>query len=375
MMHNLLVDLRDERFGEASLARALRDIEAAGFTHGDSDGDDGHLLAWLDDEFGGTWSTEAFVGRSVVVRKGDAIAGFATYDPKGLRFSWLRGMGARADVGIFGPFGVSQTFRNLGIGTQILIAALARLRRCGYARALIPAVGTQKLVEYYAAHAGAYVVESIAKRSLSSQRYRAVVMASGNGSNFQSVLERSRDGRLPLDVVGLVCDSPQAYALERARAAAVPAHVIAWDKTQEKRSAYDARLRAETAVDAPDLLLLLGWMHLLDDAFLSHFHHAINVHPAFLPLEQTADRVVLPDGSTQRAYRGAHAVRDALADGAAWIGATAHRVAATADRGEVLLRKPLRLSDERSADRVYEMLHALEQGVVAGAVMRWVYEQ
>lgn len=374
-MHNLLVDLHDERFDEVGMARAQVGIENAGFAHGDSDFEDGHLQAFIDDEFGGSWSSEAFAGRSVVARRGNLIAGFATYDPKGLRFSWLRSWNDRPDVGIFGPFGVAQAFRKSGIGPHLLIAALGRLRLCGYEHALVPAVGDERLVAYYVAHSGARVVESIPKASLFARRARAVVMASGNGSNFQALLERAQDGRLPIEIEALVCNAPGAYVLERADAAGIPQRLITWDRKAEKRSTYDARLRAAVKAGHPELILLLGWMHLLDDAFVEAFPNAINIHPAYLPHDQASDSVVLPDGTSQRAYRGARAVADGLADGACWIGATAHRVSLAADRGEVLVRKPLAIAPDTSREDVFELLRPLEQGVVHGAAIRWLYER
>lgn len=375
MMHNLLVDLSDERFGERGLAAALAGIDAAGFVHGESDFEDGNLLAFIDDEFGGSWSSEAFAGRSVVARRADEIAGFATYDPQGLRFRWLRAWSDRPDVGIFGPFGVAKGFRKFGLGPHVLVAALARLRRCGYAHALVPAVGDEKLVAYYLEHSGARVVESIPKASLLAPRARAVVMASGHGSNFQAVLEHSRDGRLPIDVAALICNQSNAYVLQRARATGVPEKVVAWDRTAEKRSTYDLRLRRAVEEEEPELLLLLGWMHLLDNAFVARFPEAINIHPAYLPLDQTSDAVTLPDGSSQKAYRGAHAVQDALADGVSWIGATAHRVSAATDRGEVLARKPLAIVPHADIDDSMATLHSLEQGTVSAAIIRWCFER
>ncbi len=154
-MVNLVVGC--DGFGDDVLAAALRAIEAAGFSVAVSDRSDEHVLAWLDDEFAGAWSSEAYAGSSYVARKGDAIAGFATFDPRGMRFDWLRGLGAQADVGIFGPFGVAKAFRKSGIGPHLLTAALCGVAARGYKRALIPAVGEEKLIEYYQRNSGAVI--------------------------------------------------------------------------------------------------------------------------------------------------------------------------------------------------------------------------
>jgi phosphoribosylglycinamide formyltransferase-1 len=374
-MVNLLVELQSEQFGADALARALRAIENAGFSVERQERGSDRYLAWIDAEFGGTWSSEAFAGSSVIVKHGDAFAGFATYDPRSLEFSWLRGVGAQSGVGIFGPFGVASGFRGSPIGPNLLIAALASLRERGYARALIPAVGNEKLVEYYTRHSGAQIVERFEKSRWRERRYRTVVLASGNGSNLQSVLDGVSKGTLPLDIGMLLSNKASAYALERARAANVYAMALPWDRKAQTRAEYDSSLFQAVQREEPELILLLGWMHLLDDAFIAAFPQMINIHPAFLPLDQSSDEVGFPDGSVTPAFRGAHAVRDALEWGARWVGASSHRVTLDADRGPVLVRAPLALAQDDTEASIMERLHPLEHRVLAGGIMRWVYER
>jgi phosphoribosylglycinamide formyltransferase-1 len=374
-MVNLLVDLRDARFDGQALARALRGIEAAGFSVERVAPGHGAYFAWIDEEFGGTWSSEAFAGKSVVAKRGDRFAGFSTYDPRGLQFSWLRHLGAQPGVGIFGPFGVATAFRGSPVGPHLLIAALASLREQGYTRALIPAVGHEKLVEYYIRHSGAQVTERFEKSRWRRRRYRTVAMASGNGSNFQAVIDGVAAGTLPLDPVLLVSNKASAYALERARNAGIPAVALPWDRRAQTRDAYDDALFELVHREQPDLVLLLGWMHLLADRFVAAFGQTINIHPAFLPLDPRRDDVAFPDGSRTPAFRGARAVEDALAFGSRWVGASSHRVTLEADRGPVLVRKPLALHEGDTRESIMERLHPLEHRVLSGGIMRWVYER
>lgn len=373
-MVNLAVDLRDERFDAAALAAALRAIETAGCTVERGPGG-GAFLAWIDAEFGGTWSSEAFAGESVIAYKNGAVAGFATYDPRGLKFSWLRGAGSEPGTGIFGPFGVAAAHRGTGIGPHLLAAALCSLRERGYARALIPAVGEANLVAYYERNSGASVVERFEKAQWKRRRFRTVVLASGSGTNFQSVADAAAQGRLPLELSMLLSNKPQAYALTRARHAGVHAVTLAWDRKMQTRSGYDGELARVVEREDPELLLLLGWMHVLDEAFVRRFPQAINIHPGFLPLDQEQDRVVFPDNSETPAFRGANAVADALAIGSEWVGATSHLLALRADRGPVLVRKPMAVHRGEKFEQVMERLHALEHRVLAGGIMRWVFEQ
>ncbi|HKU68137.1 MAG TPA: GNAT family N-acetyltransferase [Candidatus Baltobacteraceae bacterium] len=374
-MVNLLVDLRSGQFEGESLARALRGIEAAGFSAERVAPGTDTYHAWIDEVFGGTWSSEAFAGKSVLAKRGDRFAGFATYDPRGLRFSWLRGLGAQEGVGIFGPFGVAPEYRGNAIGPHLLVAALASLREAGYARALIPAVGHEKLVEYYVTQSGAQVAERFDKAQWRARRYRTLVLASGNGTNFQSVIDGVAAGSLPLELTLLASNKSGAYALERARNAGVPAVALVWDRKAQSREQYDRSLFELVHREQPDLLLLLGWMHVLSTEFVTQFPEMINIHPAFLPLDQKKDDVAFPDGSIAPAFRGARAVEDALAWGSGWVGASSHLVTLEADRGPLLVRKPLALVPGESVETIMERLHPLEHRMLAGGIMRWVYER
>jgi phosphoribosylglycinamide formyltransferase-1 len=374
-MVNLLVDLRSGQFDGEALARALRGIESAGFSvERAAPGSDAYL-AWIDEQFGGTWSSEAFAGKNVVAKRGDRLAGFATYDPRGLRFSWLRGLGAEEGVGVFGPFGVVPEFRKSGIGPHLLVAALASLREAGYAKALIPAVGHEKLVDYYINYSGGAVAERFRKAQWRERRHRTVVLASGKGTNFQSVIDGVAAGALPLDLAMLVSNKSSAYALERARNAGIPAVALTWDRKAQSREQYDHALFELVQREQPDLLLLLGWMHVLSDRFVAQFPEMINIHPAFLPLDQEKDEVTFPDGSVTPAFRGARAVQDALTWGSRWVGASSHMVTLEADRGPLLVRKPLAISATDTVDTIMERLHPLEHRMLAGGIMRWVYER
>jgi len=122
-------------------------------------------------------------------------------------------------------------------------------------------------------------------------------------------------------------------------------------------------------------VLLLGWMHLLEPSFLDAFAQMLNVHPAFLPLEPARDSVGMPDGVTIRAFRGARAVRDALAANSPWVGASVHAVTADTDRGRVLARKPLRVIAGEEEDALLARLHPIEHQLVAIAIKRWLYER
>lgn len=364
---NLLADLRGHAFETAGVD---------GYVFSVYDRADDATLAWIDETFGGTWSSEAYAGKTLVARRGSELAGFAAYDARGLQFSWLRAWSARPGVGIFGPFGVAPAHRGSGIGPALLRGALHGLQREGYAHALIPAVGDDKLIRYYTEHANAAVVEEFDRAQWTNRRIRTTVLASGGGTNFQAVADAAAAGKLPLDLAAVVANKPGAFVLERAADAEIPNRILCeWDRKVESRQTYDARLLHAVRQTQPELVLLLGWMHLLPESFIAAFAQTINIHPAFLPLDQSLEEVGLSDGTTMPAFRGAHAIRDALAAGSAWIGATSHKVSLSADRGAVLTRKPLKIEGVTSETQALERLRPVEHRVLLGGIMRWVYER
>lgn len=118
--------------------------------------------------------------------------------------------------------------------------------------------------------------------------YRLAVLASGNGSNLQAILDAtgqatSAPGARMLDgvtVAVVASDQPDAYALERAAHAGVATVAVA-RRPGEQRPEYDARLAAALAPHDPDLVVLAGFMRILTAKFLGAFpDRVINLHPA-----------------------------------------------------------------------------------------------
>ncbi|MBV8370278.1 MAG: GNAT family N-acetyltransferase [Candidatus Eremiobacteraeota bacterium] len=370
---NLLAALGEERFGLAALARAHDTAARAGYVLRRIDGSDDQLAAWIDFHFPGSWwSYEAGAGSAWIGERDGRIAGFAAFGARGLKFRWLRAWRERADAGVFGPFGIAEAHRGSGLGDALLTAALCGLRESGYRFALIPAVGGDALIAMYAHRTGATVAEEI---SYETERFRAVILASGAGTNARNVLERVRAGALSLDVAAVIANDARAGALDAAREHGVEASAVVWERARETRAAYDARLIGAVASARPQLVLLLGWMHLLPPAFLARFPETLNLHPSFLPLDPAVDEVLAPDDTVIPALRGAHALRDALRAGVPWTGASVHYVTEATDRGAVLVRIPLPVGEATTPEALRERVRPAEFLAVEAAIRRWSFER
>jgi nicotinate-nucleotide pyrophosphorylase (carboxylating) len=112
---------------------------------------------------------------------------------------------------------------------------------------------------------------------------RLGVLASGGGTNLQSILDRIGEGALDADVVAVISNNSRAKALDRARALGIPAlHVSA--ATEGSFDAADERIEAEFLSRGADLIVLAGYMKKVGPALLGAFRgRIINIHPALLP--------------------------------------------------------------------------------------------
>ena len=109
---------------------------------------------------------------------------------------------------------------------------------------------------------------------------RLVVLASGNGSNAQAIIDACASGALPAEVMAVVSDHGDAKALVRADAAGLPA-VHVGRRIGETRADYDARLADIVTGFDPDWVVLAGWMRILTLNFLGWFPGmVVNLHPA-----------------------------------------------------------------------------------------------
>jgi len=115
---------------------------------------------------------------------------------------------------------------------------------------------------------------------VSARLPRFVVLISGSGTNLQAVLDACAQGRLPAVVAAVLSNKSDAFGLERARLAGIPALVLPKPKEMDRR-VYDARLAEQAAAFQPDWIILAGWMRVLSAAFLDRFPgRVVNLHPA-----------------------------------------------------------------------------------------------
>jgi phosphoribosylglycinamide formyltransferase-1 len=189
---------------------------------------------------------------------------------------------------------------------------------------------------------------------LPTPRARIAVLLSGTGSLCEALLAATDDPDYPAVVVAVGSDRP-ASGLEHARRRGLPTFVCAIADHPD-REAWDRALAAELAAFEPDLVVSAGFMKIVGPAVLEAFGgRLINTHPALLP-----------------AFPGAHAVRDALAAGAAVTGATVHVVDAGVDTGPVLAQREVEVLPGDDEARLHERIKEVERELLVHTVAQLV---
>jgi phosphoribosylglycinamide formyltransferase-1 len=183
---------------------------------------------------------------------------------------------------------------------------------------------------------------------------RLGILGSGSGTNMQAILDAIVTGRLHAEIAVVLSDNPDAFILERARTAGIPAAVI---DCRGFRSRFPDAAQQEAAgmlrEAGVDLVCLAGFMRLLRAPLLDAFpDRIINIHPSLLP-----------------AFPGLEAWKQAVEAGASESGCTAHHVDAGMDTGPIIAqaRVPV-LPDDSPATlhaRIQEQEHRLYPEAIA----------
>ncbi|GIO87000.1 phosphoribosylglycinamide formyltransferase [Paenibacillus faecis] len=187
--------------------------------------------------------------------------------------------------------------------------------------------------------------------------YRIAVFASGQGSNFQALLDASRAGGLGgAEIVLLVSDKPQAPVVERARAAGVDTFVFQ-PKSYARREDYEAEIAAELEGRQVDLVVLAGYMRLLTAVLVDRYAgRMINIHPSLLP-----------------AFPGKDAIGQAWEYGVKVTGVTVHLVDGGMDTGAVVAQTAVPLLAGDRIESLEERIHQAEKELYP-QVVTWFAE-
>ena len=187
---------------------------------------------------------------------------------------------------------------------------------------------------------------------MSNTPLKLAVLVSGNGSNFQALVDAIEAGRIPnAQIVCLISNKADAFALERAKNHGITSLVLD-HKSYPNRQAYDVALVDLLHQHQVDLIILAGFMRLLSPTMIDTFPNAImNIHPALLP-----------------AFPGLDAQKQAFEYGVRYTGCTVHFVDSGTDTGPIILQSVVPILESDTLDSLTQRIHGEEHRTYVEAV-------
>lgn len=188
------------------------------------------------------------------------------------------------------------------------------------------------------------------------EKLKIGVLLSGSGTNLQAIIDAAADG-LPVEIVKVISSRPDAYGIERAKAAGIP--VTALNRSvYENREAADQQIVDELQAAGAEYVIMAGYMRMVTPVMLNAFSdRVVNLHPALLP-----------------SFKGAHAIDDAFNAGVKVTGVTVHFANEEYDKGPIIAQEPVVVAEDDTLDSLEAKIHAVEH-VLYPKVLRLLAER
>ena len=184
---------------------------------------------------------------------------------------------------------------------------------------------------------------------------RLGILVSGSGTNLQAIVDRIESGSINAEIVCVISNKADAYALTRATLHGIPVVVHENIKFSDRRS-YDAATVDILNRYRVDLVVLAGFMRILTDVMVNAFPNAImNIHPALLP-----------------SFQGLHAQQQALDYGVRFSGCTVHFVDCGTDTGPIILQSVVPVEFDDTEETLSERIQKAEHQTFTEAISLFV---
>lgn len=184
---------------------------------------------------------------------------------------------------------------------------------------------------------------------------RIAVLVSGSGSNLQSIIDAVENHTLTSQIVSVISNKEDAFGLERARTHHIPAYFI-----NPKEEGYDEKLLARVQEDQVDLVVLAGYLKIVDANLIKAYRgRIINIHPSLLPK------------FGGKGYYGIRVHEAVLAAGESESGATVHFVDEGVDTGKTILQKTVPVYETDTPQLLQQrVLHEVEHKILVEAIKK-----
>ena len=180
-----------------------------------------------------------------------------------------------------------------------------------------------------------------------SPKLKVAILASGEGSNFQELIDLSNSNKFDIDIRLLITNKSDAGCLLRAKKSNILYKLIQVSDYENKEYFEDEIINTINMHDI-ELVVMAGWMKIMSSKFVNAFKNKIiNIHPSLLP-----------------SFKGNNAIKQAITSGSKIIGCSVHFVEPKVDSGSLIMQAALSISDQDNIDSITKKIHLLEHKIL-----------
>ena len=182
------------------------------------------------------------------------------------------------------------------------------------------------------------------------------VLASGEGTNFQELINHSKENKLDIDIKVLITNKENAGCIKRAEKFKIPYKVITSNNFPQKEIFEDEIIKILKSFDV-ELVVMAGWMKIVSSSFVGKFkNRIINIHPSLLP-----------------SFKGSKAINEALLNGSKITGCSVHIVEEEVDSGKLLMQAALPILKNDNIESLSKKIKYLEYKILPHSISKAGY--
>ena len=177
------------------------------------------------------------------------------------------------------------------------------------------------------------------------------VLASGEGTNFQVLIDLCKNKNLDIDIKLLISNKENAGCIKRAIKSEIP-YFLVLENTFESKEEFEANIIRILKESNVELIVMAGWMRIASENFVNTFkNRIINIHPSLLP-----------------SFKGKNPINDALENNALITGCSVHFVDKEVDNGKLIMQAAFSIKTDDDLSSLTNKIHNIEHKILPFAV-------
>ncbi|ABM72180.1 phosphoribosylglycinamide formyltransferase [Prochlorococcus marinus str. MIT 9515] len=180
-----------------------------------------------------------------------------------------------------------------------------------------------------------------------SPKLKIAILASGEGSNFQELIDLSKSNKFDIDIRILITNKSDAGCISRAKKSNISYKIIK-KSDNENNDCFEEEIINTIKNYDVELIVMAGWMKIMSSRFVNVFRSKIiNIHPSLLP-----------------SFKGNNAIKEAIKHDSKITGCSVHFVEPEVDSGDLIMQAALPILDQDNLETISKKIHFLEHKIL-----------